>query len=107
VLRGPQGTLYGANSLGGLIKFVTVDPSTDGFTGNVAAGASAVYGGAQAGYNVNGAVNVPITDDLAVRAHMAFSIDVEVERYIGRAYADKYALRLRALPAARRVAGLR
>jgi hypothetical protein len=39
--------------------------------------------------------------------HMAFSIDVEVERYIGRAYADKYALRLRALPAARRVAGLR
>ncbi len=68
VLRGPQGTLYGANSLGGLIKFVTVDPSTAGFTGNVAAGASAVHGGSQAGYNFNGAVNVPITDDLAVRA---------------------------------------
>lgn len=68
VLRGPQGTLYGANSLGGLIKFVTVDPSTAGFTGNVAAGASAVHGGSQAGYNFNGAVNVPITDELAVRA---------------------------------------
>jgi iron complex outermembrane recepter protein len=68
VLRGPQGTLYGANSLGGLIKFVTVDPSTAGFTGNVAAGASAVHSGAQAGYNFNGAVNVPITNDLAVRA---------------------------------------
>jgi len=31
VLRGPQGTLYGASSLGGLVKFVTVDPSTAEF----------------------------------------------------------------------------
>jgi iron complex outermembrane receptor protein len=27
VLRGPQGTLYGANNMGGLINFVTLDPS--------------------------------------------------------------------------------
>ena len=27
VLRGPQGTLYGASSIGGLLKFVTVDPT--------------------------------------------------------------------------------
>jgi len=67
VLRGPQGTLYGANSLGGLVKFVTVDPSTAGFTGNFSAGTSAVYSGAQAGYNFNGGVNVPISGDLAVR----------------------------------------
>ena len=27
VLRGPQGTLYGASSIGGLLKYVTVDPA--------------------------------------------------------------------------------
>ena len=31
VLRGPQGTLYGASSLGGVIKYVTNEPTTDGF----------------------------------------------------------------------------
>src|SRR6187431_3554736 len=29
VLRGPQGTLYGASTLGGLLKFVTREPSTE------------------------------------------------------------------------------
>ncbi len=30
VLRGPQGTFYGASSLSGVLKFVTVEPSTSG-----------------------------------------------------------------------------
>ena len=33
VLRGPQGNLYGASSLGGLVKFVTSDPSLTTFGG--------------------------------------------------------------------------
>jgi len=33
VLSGPQGTLYGANALGGLIKYVTTPPDRDSFGG--------------------------------------------------------------------------
>ena len=68
VLRGPQGTLYGASSLGGLIKYVTVDPSVRGFSGRAEAGMSSVRNGAQLGYSARGAVNVPISGTLAVRA---------------------------------------
>jgi iron complex outermembrane recepter protein len=68
VLRGPQGTLYGASSIGGLLKYVTVDPSTDTVSGRVEAGTSSVYNGAELGYSVRGSVNVPLSDTLAVRA---------------------------------------
>ncbi len=67
VLRGPQGTLYGANSIGGLIKFVTVDPSSDALSGRVQAVGSSVRHGDEVGYSVRGAVNVPMGDEFAVR----------------------------------------
>lgn len=68
VLRGPQGTLYGASSMGGLIKFVTVDPSTDALTGRVEGGLSGVDHGDGPGYNVRGSINVPVSDTFAFRA---------------------------------------
>ena len=68
VLRGPQGTLYGASSIGGLLKFLTVDPSTDGVSGRVQAGISGVHNGNGLGYSARGAVNVPLSNTLAVRA---------------------------------------
>lgn len=68
VLRGPQGTLYGAGSMGGLLKFVTVPPSVSGFSGRIQGGLSGVRNGSQAGYNVRGAVNIPISETLALRA---------------------------------------
>jgi iron complex outermembrane receptor protein len=68
VLRGPQGTLYGASSLGGLVKFVTVAPSTDRLFGNIQAGVNGVHNGDEAGYNVRGSVNVPLSDTWALLA---------------------------------------
>jgi outer membrane receptor protein involved in Fe transport len=68
VLRGPQGTLYGANSMGGLLKYVTVDPSTAGFSGRLQGGFSSVKNGDGLGYNLRGSVNIPLGDTFAVRA---------------------------------------
>jgi iron complex outermembrane recepter protein len=65
VLRGPQGTLYGASSLGGLVKFVTVEPSTEAVTGRVQLGTTSVNDSDDIGYNVRGAVNVPLSDTAA------------------------------------------
>jgi iron complex outermembrane receptor protein len=75
VLRGPQGTLYGASSLGGLIKYVTIDPSTTEVSGRVQAGMSTVYNGAELGYNVRASINVPLTDTIAIRASGFTRID--------------------------------
>lgn len=69
VLRGPQGTLYGASSMGGLVKYVTVDPSTQEVSGSVGGGLNIIRGsGDDVGFNLRGAVNVPLSETFAVRA---------------------------------------
>lgn len=75
VLRGPQGTLYGASSIGGLLKYVTVDPSTDGVSGHIQGGLSSVRNDAQAGYAARGVVNIPLTETWAVRASAFTRVD--------------------------------
>ncbi|TWB13068.1 outer membrane receptor protein involved in Fe transport [Nitrospirillum amazonense] len=67
VLRGPQGTLYGANSLGGLVKYVTVAPSTDAVHAAAELSTEDVAHG-DTGWSGRASVNVPLADTLAVRA---------------------------------------
>jgi iron complex outermembrane receptor protein len=67
VLRGPQGTLYGASSLGGLLKFVTNAPSTTAFEGKVLGGVEFTDGG-DTSYRGAAMVNVPFGETLAFRA---------------------------------------
>lgn len=66
VLRGPQGTLYGANSLGGLLKFVTVVPKLGVTEGRAQTGAEITKGG-DPSWNANGVVNVPLGNKIALR----------------------------------------
>lgn len=67
VLRGPQGALYGSSSMGGLVKFVTVDPSVAGVTGRLEAGAFGIHNAPRAGYLVRAAGNFPVSSDAALR----------------------------------------
>jgi len=67
VLKGPQGTLYGADSLGGVIKVVTKDPTTGLLSGRVEVSGAAVPDGG-AGYGIRGSVNIPVSDAFAIRA---------------------------------------
>lgn len=67
VLRGPQGTLYGGNSMGGLIRYVTPQPSTRGFDAMVQGGLSSVDGGSGVGYVDRAAANIPVGDTVALR----------------------------------------
>ncbi|CAM5481409.1 TonB-dependent receptor [Rhodanobacter lindaniclasticus] len=69
VLRGPQGTLYGANTLGGLLKFVTTPPDSTRFAGRLQVGGNRVSGG-DSGFDTHGMVNLPLVQDkLALRVN--------------------------------------
>ncbi|MGH8233380.1 MAG: TonB-dependent receptor [Rhodanobacteraceae bacterium] len=75
VLEGPQGTLYGAGALGGVIRFITIPPDTENYSGRLQVGASSVDGGGN-GFGVHGMVNLPlVTDKLAIRANVYDTTD--------------------------------
>jgi iron complex outermembrane recepter protein len=67
VLRGPQGTLYGASALGGVFKFVPNLPTTAGFEARFLESQETVASG-DLGYSLKGLVNVPLSDTFALRA---------------------------------------
>jgi iron complex outermembrane receptor protein len=60
VLRGPQGTLYGDSTIGGLVKYVTRTADVDDFSGAAGVEAIAVTGGDGLGGGARAMVNVPI-----------------------------------------------
>jgi iron complex outermembrane recepter protein len=66
VLRGPQGTLYGANSEGGLLKFVTAPPVLGSFSGAAeVTGETVDHGGS--GGEFRAVLNLPLGDKMALR----------------------------------------
>jgi len=72
VLRGPQGTLYGASSIGGLLKYVTVQPDLNKFSVRAGGEVFTIAHGSDAGWAASGLVNVPIVaDKLAISGSYA------------------------------------
>lgn len=68
VLKGPQGTLYGANSLSGLLKYVTNAPDPTKFAGLVEADGADIPSGGSGGA-VKAMLNLPIVlDKVGLRA---------------------------------------
>ncbi len=85
VLRGPQGTLYGARSMGGTVRIITKQPDPSANFGDVHGGVSNTHLG---GWNYFGdaAANlVVVPDKVAVRAVGHYSFD---QGWFKRAYPD-------------------
>jgi iron complex outermembrane receptor protein len=99
VLKGPQGTLVGRNTTGGAILYETRRPS-DTFGGSLSATI-----GSYGRHDAEGALNVPLSDTLAVRAAVNWS---EVDGYIANHYFDPATGYANNTPAqgSRKIAGL-
>lgn len=98
VLRGPQGTLYGRNTTGGVINYVTKDPSFE------FAGAGEVSYGNYNAVEVNAGMTGPIVDDkIAARVSFHYSdhdgyypnIQTHEQTYAGRDIGGRIAVLIR------------
>ena len=67
ILRGPQGTLYGASSMGGTVKLVPNAPQLGQFVASGETVVSETGSGGGTNFTQNGMVNLPLGDNVAVR----------------------------------------
>ena len=71
VLRGPQGTLYGAGSMGGAIRVITAKPNLVDFSGRAAGTLSSTEHG-ETNYSFNAMLNIPLIEGRAALRVTAF-----------------------------------
>lgn len=72
VLRGPQGTLYGAGSLGGTVRFIFNKPDTEKFSAKINTGFSSIEDADDLNYHVDGIVNIPLAPTAALRVSAGY-----------------------------------
>jgi iron complex outermembrane receptor protein len=87
VLRGPQGTLFGRNTLGGLINVISRKPETEAFDW----GGAATFGD-YALQRYEGFVNVPLGDKVAFRLTGS---DTQRDPYVENTFNPDAGLKLR------------
>jgi len=82
VLRGPQGTLYGASSMGGTIRFITKQPDLNSFSASASTDLSVTHHG---GFNNDeyAILNIPVIDGV-------FALRVGVDLANDSGYIDHY-----------------
>jgi iron complex outermembrane receptor protein len=73
VLEGPQGTLYGAGAIGGIIRMTPAPVELDRASGAVEGGVSTTSHGAP-GFDVAGRVNLPVIDHLLGLRAVAYRV---------------------------------
>jgi outer membrane receptor protein involved in Fe transport len=73
VLRGPQGTLYGSGAVGGTVRLLHKRPDLGHLTAELSADVSGTKNGDGESYSVGSIINVPIAENVALRASAGFS----------------------------------
>jgi outer membrane receptor protein involved in Fe transport len=85
VLRGPQGTLYGAGNDAGTVRYITAQPQIGKFGGSLDLTFNGISNG-ELGNAVRGAVNVPLGEIAAMRAVGYYN---ELAGFIDSHYPDR------------------
>ena len=76
VLIGPQGTLYGAGTLGGAVRYIPNKPQADALSIELRGDVYDLNKSDDLGYETGGTINIPIIEDrLAVRASLDYQDD--------------------------------
>jgi outer membrane receptor protein involved in Fe transport len=105
ILRGPQGTLYGAGGLNGVVRVLTNDPDLSKFDVKGRFDVSSTYHAQGANYGGDGEINIPlIRDVLAVRGviglhHYAGWIDSVNDKGVNTAKIENYRAKIAFKPA--------
>lgn len=86
VLRGPQATLYGSGSLAGTMKYIPAAPNTDELSGSVKAKASVTDESDDYNTDIEGTINIPLSENLAFRGTVA---NLENAGYIDSNYIEE------------------
>ncbi len=83
ILKGPQGTLFGKNTIGGAVLLSTQQPK-DTFGGYIN-----VRAGEYSRIDAEGALNVPVTDKFAVRvSFMSSNVDGYIDHKLDSGKSD-------------------
>ncbi|MBB3033860.1 TonB-dependent receptor [Alteriqipengyuania lutimaris] len=75
VLLGPQGTLYGAGTLGGAIRYIPVKPQFGEFTSEARTELSKYSEAESASYQLGATMNLGLSDTFAIRGSLDYEDD--------------------------------